>query len=631
MKDHTGTGRKHGFSLKKIFHFLKFGWKILTMNIGTLLVFEILYKFSLAAIFKPVLMGIFRATLRVRGLSYLSDETVKIWLQGPMVWVLLLLLCLCLAFITLFDISCIITCLHASYRGQKMPLLALLRKGALSALRIFHGKNWLMVLYLLIIIPVTHVALLNGYEANFELPEFVNEYIFNHKLLLIVYVAFWLYIGFRSFHWLYSIHYFCLEKCDFKEARKRSWNLLQGHFWKDIIILAIWNGIIIGIYYGAVAGGAWVISAINHTIVRSDLFSSLTLSGISTLLGVLGACYYCFSLPLVYLFISILFYYNKTARKEPVPGGYSDLDAAYRLLDTKWAKKLYQYRKRIIAIALIVVVGINFTYSFAEKKGVLNLGLDEKVMITAHRGYSEKYPENTIPAFKGAVEIGADCIELDVQQTKDGRIIVMHDSNLKRTCGVNLNIWETDYEDIRYLDAGSWFDEAYHGTPVPTLEEVLKYCKGKIRLNIELKPTGHETDFEKNVLDIIEKYHMERSCYVSSMKYECLEKVKEINPKIKTIYITSVSLGNFTVMEAADGYSVEAMMLTQQFINKAHRAGKEIHVWTVNSEESMERVLDMGVDAIITDKPAQAQELIYKKAHSSLWDEYIDRLLKMSY
>ncbi len=629
MKDHTGTERRGGFSLNKMFRFLKFGWKLLIMNIGTLLVFEIIYKFSLVAVFRPVLMAAFRATLRVRGLSYLSDETIRIWLQGPMVWILLFLLCLCLAFVTLFDICCIITCLHASYRGQKMPLLALLRKGALSALHIFRRKNWLMMLYLLIIIPVTHVVLLHGYVTSFELPEFINEYIVGHKLLLVVYVAFWIYIAYRSFHWLYSLHYFCLEKCDFKEARRRSWILLRGHFWKDIIILAIWNGIIIGIYYGAVTGGAWLISVINHAFARSDLFSSLTLSGISTLLGAVGALYYCFSLPLVYLFISLLFYYNKASLREPVPGGYGDLDRAYKLSDTAWAKKLYQYRKRIIGIALIVVLGINFTYSFAEKKGVLNLGLDEKVMVTAHRGYSEKYPENTMPAFKGAVEIGADCIELDVQQTKDGKIIVMHDSNLKRTCGVNLNIWEADYEDIRYLDAGSWFDEAYHGTAIPTLEEVLKYCRGKIRLNIELKPTGYETDFEKNVLDIIEKYHAERSCYVSSMKYECLEKVKELNPKIKTIYITSVSMGNFTVMEAADGYSVEAMMLTQQFVNKAHNAGKEVHVWTVNSEDSMERVLKMGVDAIITDKPAAAQEFIYYKEHSTLWDEYINQLLKI--
>ncbi len=186
--------------------------------------------------------------------------------------------------------------------------------------------------------------------------------------------------------------------------------------------------------------------------------------------------------------------------------------------ETAWCKKLYQYRKRIIAIALIAVLGINFSYLLAEKKDVLNLGLKNQTLVTAHRGYSAQYPENTIPAFQGAVKIGADCAELDVQQTKDGKIIVMHDSNLKRTCGVDKNIWETTYEEIRYLDAGKWFDASFTGTTIPTLDEVVKYARGKIKLNIELKPSGYEKDFEKNVLDIIQKNHAQR--YWHNLFYE---------------------------------------------------------------------------------------------------------------
>ncbi|MCU6762960.1 Glycerophosphoryl diester phosphodiesterase [uncultured Roseburia sp.] len=611
----------------KVFRFIKFAWGLLKYNIGTLLVFEILYKFSMAAIFRPVLLAAFRLSLKVRGLYYLSDENIGVYLKGPGVWIILFLLLLCLAFFTLLDICCIITCLHASYRKQKIPLLALLRKGTLSALNIFKQKNWLMILYLLIIIPVTHFALISGYISSFELPEFIFEYIQSHTLLFIVYIAFWVYIGYRSFHWIYSIHYFCLEKASFKEGRRNSWILIKGHFWKDILVLFVWNGIILGVYYGIIMGGAYLISAINRAMASSDLFSSLTLSGVSILLGVMGMLYFCFCLSSVYLCISMLFYYRKATSGEPITGPYDDLQNAYRLQETKWAKKLYQYRKRIIAIAVVAALGINFIYSFGEKKGVIDLGLQSDIKITAHRGYSEMYPENTIPAFKGAVEIGADCIELDVQQTKDGEIIVMHDSNLKRTTGVDKNIWETTYDEMKYLDAGSWFDKKYKETVIPTLDEVLTYTKGKIRLNIELKPTGYETDFEQSVVDIVEKHHCQKEVVLSSMKYECLEKIKEINPKIQTVYITSVSLGNFTVLDAADGYSVEAMMLTQKFVNQAHRAGKEVLVWTVNSEDSMERVLEMGVDGIITDKPAAAQKLIYQKKHSGLWDQYIEKLL----
>lgn len=616
--------------MRKLLQFIRFGWKLLKLNLGTLLVFEVLYKFTLLAIAKPCIMGLVRLTMKFRGLAYLSDETVGMYLQSPFVWIGLFLIALCLTFITLFDICCIITCFHASYRNQKIPLLALMRKGAMAALRVFHQKNWLMILYILIIIPVTHMVLISGYGTSFELPEFVMEYIFGHKLLMIVYVGFWVYMAYRSFHWLYSIHFFTLEKCTFKEARARSWEILKGHFLRDIVLLLVWNLILIGVYYGGVTGGSYLISTVNRAFVSADLFSSLTLSGISTLLAALGAWNFIACLPMVYLGISLMYYYNKAMLRQPIPGPFQDLEDAYRLTNTGWAKKLYQYRKRIIALAVIAVLGINFAYSLAERKGVLGSSINEDILVTAHRGYSAVYPENTMAAFIGAVEIGADCMELDVQQTKDGEIVVMHDSNLKRTTGVDGDIWATDYEELRYLDVGSWKDVKYKEETIPTLEQVLKYARGKIRVNIELKPTGHETNFEKQVLEIIEKTHTEKTVYVSSMKYECLETVKSLNPDVKTIYITSVSFGNYKELEAADGYSVEASMLTQKFVNKAHANGKEVHVWTVNKEESMTEVMKLDIDAIITDKPEVAKTLIYKKSHSTWWDEYIDKLLNLT-
>ena len=122
---------------------------------------------------------------------------------------------------------------------------------------------------------------------------------------------------------------------------------------------------------------------------------------------------------------------------------------------------------------------------------------------------------------------------------------------------------------------------------------------------------------------------MTDSCVVSSMKYESLEKVKQANPEIQTAYITSVSYGNFTELEYADGYSVESMMLTQRFVNQAHRAGKAVYVWTVNSEDRLEQVISMGVDNVVTDEPVMARQLIYEEEHTTFWDLYIRKLLSI--
>lgn len=581
------------------------------------------------AVFKPLLTGVMKLALKAQGLSYLSDETIGTFIRSPLTWFFLLLIVLGMAFFTLFDICCIITCIHASFRKQAMPLLALMRKGLKTSLRVIYQRNIVMILYLLIIIPMTHALVISGYITKFTVPQFIVDYIMSHTWLAILYVGFWIYIGLRSFHWIYSLHYFCLENCNFKQARKRSWKLQKNHYWTDLIIVVGWSAACIGIYYGVILSGSWLVSRVNQALPTQDLFSSLTLSGISLLLDVCGALFFCFDLPLFFICISLLFYYRKAAAGERIPRVFRDLDNAYRITNTRWVKKIYMYRKRIIALSIVVVIGVNFAYNFADRCGVLHMGLGNPVEVTAHRGYSAVYPENTIPAFKGAIQVGADWAELDVQQTADGEVIVMHDSNLKRTTGLDKEVWQVTWDEIKDLDNGSWFDKKYQTVRIPTLEEVLKVCRGKIHLNIEIKPSGHDKDLEEQVAKLLKKYHMRDTCVVSSLKYDSLRKIKQADDSIETAYITSVSYGNFTDLEYADGYSVESTLLSKSFVNKAQKAGKQIYVWTVNSEERLEKVVGMGIDNVITDDPVMAKELIYEQEHSTFWDRYVKQLLQI--
>ena len=615
--------------MKKVFGYLKYIFGLFRLNFGTMLVFELLYKLSMAAVCRPLFKGLFHIALRIQGLDFLSDETVGIFLKAPVTWIFLAVIILGAAFFTLFDICCIIICIHASYRGQQIPLLSLIYKGIRCAGKVIYPKNLLMILYLLIIIPMTHAVLISGYMTKFSIPDFILDYIFSHVWLAVLYVGFWIYIGLRSFHWIYSLHYFCLESCSFKQARRKSW-LLQGkHYWQDMISAVLWNAALFAVYYGVILFGSWRVARVNRAFLASDVFSSLTLSGISLFLNICGVLIYCFGLPLFFLCVSLLFYYHKQKKGEQIPAAFQDLEDAYRLTHTSRAKKLYQYRKRIIAVCVLAVISVNFILNFVDKKGVLNTGLDQRVEVTAHRGYSAEYPENTTVAFRGAIEIQADWIELDVQETADGEVIVMHDSNLKRTTGMDRNTWEVTWEEIKDLDNGSWFDPMYREIRIPTLAQVLELAHGKIKLNIEIKPTGHEKHLEESVAALLEEYHMTDSCVVSSMKYESLEKVKQANPEIQTAYITSVSYGNFTELEYADGYSVESMMLTQRFVNQAHRAGKAVYVWTVNSEDRLEQVISMGVDNVVTDDPVMARQLIYEEEHTTFWDLYIRKLLSI--
>lgn len=227
----------------------------------------------------------------------------------------------------------------------------------------------------------------------------------------------------------------------------------------------------------------------------------------------------------------------------------------------------------------------------------------------------------------GAKNLGTDWIELDVQQTKDGKIIVIHDTNFKRTTGVNKNTWELTSDEVKKLDAGSWFDEKYEGEKIPFLEEVIEFAKmNNIRLNIELKPTGHETGFEKNVIDIINKANFKDRCVVTSLVYDVLENVKKYDKDIKTVYVMGLAYGDITALKAADHFSVEATSITENLVSHVHREGKQIYAWTVNTKESIQEMVDLNVDNIVTDNIELAKDIIYASKTSNVLNEYIRRI-----
>ena len=149
--------------------------------------------------------------------------------------------------------------------------------------------------------------------------------------------------------------------------------------------------------------------------------------------------------------------------------------------------------------------------------------------MTAHRGGARVAPENTISALEAAVDALADYAEIDVQETKDGEIVLLHDTNLQRVTGLNANIWDLTYEEVSQLDAGIKFIKSSEGENTNP-GEALECCQGRIRLNIELKYNGHNAQIVPKVLKIIEEYGFEENCVVTSMNYKYLEQIKELNP-----------------------------------------------------------------------------------------------------
>lgn len=238
-----------------------------------------------------------------------------------------------------------------------------------------------------------------------------------------------------------------------------------------------------------------------------------------------------------------------------------------------------------------------------------------QIMITAHRGASYKAPENTRASVELAIAEQADYAEIDVRLTADGVPVLMHDRALFRTTGVVNEIDKVTYKELVSYDIGSRYAEKYVGETVPCLREILEAYGEKIKFNMELKGENN-WNLVETVVALVEAYGLEERCVITSDSYDMLTWVKTANSNIKTGYILSRVYGEIYGYVAADFFSVKSEFVTAQMVKGAHAEGKEVHVWTVNKDTEILRMRELGVDNIITDRPAYVRKILYGHATS---------------
>lgn len=212
-----------------------------------------------------------------------------------------------------------------------------------------------------------------------------------------------------------------------------------------------------------------------------------------------------------------------------------------------------------------------------------------------HRGAKGYAPENTLASFKKAIELGVDVIEFDLRKTKDGKIIVFHDRGLKKLCNVKGKVANKTLEELKRLNV--------KGEQIPTFEEVLKFAKGKVKLDIEIKVRG----IEKDVIRLLKKHDMVSSVvFVCSFYPGVLGKVKELNPKMQTCFLFSKK--PLALEKIVDFYKIDAIgpvwgSATKKLFFMARKKGLGFYVWTVNGKRLIEKYKKWKVDGLISDYP----------------------------
>ena len=238
-------------------------------------------------------------------------------------------------------------------------------------------------------------------------------------------------------------------------------------------------------------------------------------------------------------------------------------------------------------------------------------------VLFAHRGASGLAPENTLAAVKEAIKLGADGVEIDVHQTRDSMLVVIHDYSIDRTTGGSGKVIELTFEEIRSYSAGHWFDTRFASEKVPSLDEVLELVNGRTRLLIEIKGGGEiYPGIEERVVEAVKAHDARNWCTIQSFQDYTLKAVHRIDSTLTLhklvmydvpglpVYVDSgIQLGWLRNYKFVDAINLNRNWISETAVKSLHKHGFKVHVWTVNDSLDTVQLFKIGVDGVITDFP----------------------------
>lgn len=231
-------------------------------------------------------------------------------------------------------------------------------------------------------------------------------------------------------------------------------------------------------------------------------------------------------------------------------------------------------------------------------------------LFIAHRGYKEKFPENTLSAFDAAVKNGARMIELDVSLTRDRKIVVIHDDTLERTTTGSGLVADHTLSELKALDAGSWFSPEFENETIPTIEEVFEKFSQKTMINIEIKPEAFEDGnpddaIEKQIIQLIQQFSCVDSVLISSFEKRLLQRISRMPVKPELAFLTETPADLQTVefikQNNIFSWNADYTILTKDQINLMHKNTINVYAFTVNDVDSAGALVGMGINGIFTD------------------------------
>jgi glycerophosphoryl diester phosphodiesterase len=592
--------RKNNLRLADLFSRVK---RDFSKNLSTLLIFDVFFKIIAAALFGPISAWIFNRLVASSGAWVIGNEQIISFVLSPIGMTAVIISgALTLAIIFAEQAGLILIASRSNAGRQITAYQALLQMLKYLRLLIELGLRQVIIglLYLAPLAAIAGIAfylLSSQQDLNYLLVEKPPAYWTGVAIAAVLGISGLLVIAWLYIRWIFSVPFCVLEGQKPAGAMGDSRSLVSGNFWRISIIILGWALVIIGV--GALS--AFILEFLSEFILNrvteNPAFIVMVVCILLGLYGLTAAALTFIGFTTSCLVIARLYYDI---------GGQKGLTQAFAPVDDS-AGTFSQPSQRKIVWAAVILALILATISSALI--IDRVELNHPVAVTAHRGSSKDAPENSLSAIRRSIEDGADFAEIDVQETADGVVVLLHDTDLMRIAGVNKKIWQLPYSEIKPLDAGSWFSADFKGEHIPTLAEALELARNKIKLNIELKFNGHDKQLVESVVQIIRDHNFDSQCVITSLNYDGLKKVEILNPALKTGFIIAKSIGNMFRVDI-DFLSLASGMVNADVVAAARKRKMDVHVWTVNRPDDMSYFINLGVDNIITDYPAKLVAVI---------------------
>ena len=591
---------------KSFLYFIKNVLILFRQNFKEVMLFILFCTVVTAVISNTLKNLLLNAMMNVSGQTFIAPVNMREVFLNPLSIVMALVFAIVVTLFSLFEIAGLLHAFSMAQIGRETNLSSMFMAGLRACRKAVHPQNWFIIIFIMILFPLTKVMPLSGSTVKLILPGFVNQTIDYTQSLFVLYNVIYLALIIFLTVYIFSINSFVMQENSFIKSCTKSRKLVTGNFFEVLITLIlltiILNFLINSLSSIIVVNAKEFISFLQRN--RGNIVAKS--EDVGTYTYVLRQILKSFISPAVNNAALTVLFFRYIENKGELTSISRDMFKA-----KKYPKKI---SIAFFAVPIVLLIGVTVfvanRYSFLAEKC-------SKPLVCAHRGDNVNAPENTLPAFEMAASENLKWIELDVHQTSDGVIVCNHDSSIKRTAGVNLAIHDNTYEELVSHELGEWMPGDYDHVKMTTLREALRLAKIN-HMNVQVELKGHKDDvgFEENVLKVINETEMHDNVMIIAQDASRLRRIYELDPGITKGYCMFIAIGNVEDIYYTDNITIEETNVTPELVRRLHAQGKKVFCWTVDLDDTVQYLVSCGVDVIGTDNPMLITNALDKADYS---------------